>query len=92
MNALPLFDAPREPEPLTPKVNDIRRLIESKAGTFRELLEGGAVGREFRIAELEDGRIVRQYMDGTRGRSPGAITPFLIDDALKAGIYAECEL
>lgn len=92
MNTLPLFDTPREPQPLTPKVNDIRRLVEAKAGTFRELLEGGKPGREFRIAELEDGRIVRQYLDGTRGRSPVAVTSFLIDDALKAGTYVECEL
>lgn len=97
---LPLFDPrPAAPEVLDIPVEclagkhpDVRRLIESKHGTFRELgPDGHLTGREFRLAELHDGRIVRLFADGAREKSPVSVTSVLIDDALRQGSYVEVE-
>jgi hypothetical protein len=90
--SLPLFDTPRVNTPCiksTPIDTDIRRIIEHKAGPLREILEDGRVGREFRLAEITDGRFVRIFDDGSREPSPVAVTPFLIADAIRFGTFVE---
>jgi hypothetical protein len=70
-------------------VLSIVRIITTKAGAFRELRDGQPTGREFFLIELEDGRILREFSDGSIEPPTVATTRFLIDDAIRGGVFAE---
>lgn len=84
-----LFDI-TPPQPRSDSHSDVVRRIGHKAGRLRELRGGQPTGREFYLAQLEDGRIVREFTDGTREPANG-VPSVLIEDALKAGVFVEVE-
>lgn len=89
---LPLFDP--QPLPMSTDVHqcssgDVLRTIEAKAGPFRELSEGKPTGREFRLVELHDGRVMWEFLNGERRPAPLACTRVLIDDAIAGGVFVE---
>jgi hypothetical protein len=103
---LPLFDPPpivREPsasdvlmdrsrltEPSTLDRSDVRRVIQHKAGPFREVLEAKVTGRTFRILELHSGQILCEWENGERFPVP-SISPVYVADGLKFGTLVEVE-
>lgn len=90
-----LFDLTTSSQaPLTPsappKHSGITRLISTKYGLHREVSGGVLTGREFLLAELEDGRIVRQFPDGTR-EAAVCVSGGMVESLVKAGAYVEVE-
>jgi hypothetical protein len=86
-----IFAAPSIIETPAPRsIDGVVRLISAKPGAFRELQNGEPTGREFYLAELEDGRIVWQFIDnGQQCEAPAAMTRFAVDDAIKYGVFVE---
>lgn len=72
----------------------IVRIITTKGGAFRELGrdDDGKVkptGREFFLIELENGRILREFSDGSIEPPTVATTSVLIDNAIRFGVFTE---
>jgi hypothetical protein len=87
-DAAPIMDV--QPTATPSRIDGVVRLISAKPGAFRELRNGEPTGREFYLAELEDGRIVWQFIDnGQQCEAPAAMTRVLIDDAIRYGVFVE---
>lgn len=73
-----------------PTIGRALRLVAAKSGAFRELRDGETTGREFYLAELADGRIVWQFTDdGEQRQAPAAMSPTLMGDAVRYGVFVE---
>ena len=73
--------------PLSP---DIVRTLTHKTGKlFPELVEGKPSGREFVIVELQDGRFMWRFEDGSFAPATKATTRFYVDDHVRTGEWRE---
>ena len=61
--------------------DDVMRIIEAKAGRFREVRDG-QVTREYSILELHTGAFVFEFDDGSRVPAPRGVTRTWISDGL----------
>lgn len=65
---------------------DVIRVIASRHGTFTRASGDGVTG-EFYLVQLRGGRVVQQYLDGTR--TPSTVTAALIESSLASGQWRE---
>jgi hypothetical protein len=85
---LPLFDPPSADFAASFEAakqadrSDVLRIIQHKCGPFREVLAGKETGREYRVLDLQDGRRVVEFMDGSRVKAPAAFSDIYILDGL----------
>lgn len=96
---LPLFDPPpADPaeSPHKPCIKDtgfdrpdVLRIVQHKAGPFRQLLNGQPSGREFRYVELQEHSLWIEFTDNGERIPAPALTAMLIDDGLASGMFVE---
>lgn len=84
-----MFDAPPA---IVPVRGDVLRIVQHKAGPFRELKKNGngeLTGREFRFVELAEHSLWIEFTDDGERRPAHGLEALRIEDGLRNGMFVE---
>lgn len=68
---------------------DVLRIVQHKAGPFRQLRDGQLTGREYRFVELHEHSLWIEFTDNGERIPAPALAGMWLDDGVSSGMFVE---